>query len=256
MKKLVVCGDSFMASMSYNELDLDNGYNSHFTELLAKKLGWDVITFAMAGCDNQTIRLQIDESIKENPDCVIIGTTSTDRMMLPLYNSEEYYNKFKSNDNLFNINDGLYNIDYTKTQNKSSTNKFKKTNHKFITMLNSGLVFENKLNLKKKDLEFLQFWYERFYDSNLKKLQDSWIISNGLRKLKDNNINFFCINNFLISSELEVYGDSIINYNSELNPWRYYKEDKYLFHTTLESQVILANKWYELFIKSDVKKFI
>lgn len=258
MKKLVVCGDSYMASMAYNELDLDNGYNCHFTELLARKLGWEVVTFAMAGCDNQVIRLQIDEVIKEKPDCVIIGTTSTDRMMLPLYNSDEYYNKFKSNDNLYNINDGLYNVDYTKSPNTSATNSnFKKINSKFMTMLNAGFVFENKLNLNKNELEYLQFWYDRFYDSNLKKLQDSWIISNGLRKLKDNNIKFFCINNFLINSEFYIFGDSIITNNSELNPWSYYDDsNKYWFHTTLESQEILANNWYSIFIKHDIIKFI
>ncbi len=39
MKKLGVCGDSYMAAISYNENDLDNGCGKHFTELLSEKLG-------------------------------------------------------------------------------------------------------------------------------------------------------------------------------------------------------------------------
>ena len=40
MKKLVVCGDSYMASISHNINYSDNGSGKHFTELLADKLGW------------------------------------------------------------------------------------------------------------------------------------------------------------------------------------------------------------------------
>jgi len=62
-KTLGVCGDSFMATKNYEE-GVDNGHGKHFTEILAKKLDCDLITYARGGCSNQAIRLQIDEIIK------------------------------------------------------------------------------------------------------------------------------------------------------------------------------------------------
>lgn len=246
MKKLGVCGDSYMASMAFDENNLDNGYNKHFTELLAKKMNWNVTTFAKVGCSNQTIRLQIDEIIKEKPDCVIIGTTMPDRIEFPINDFNEY-NEF----------DGLYNIDYRNCPNVSSTNiKFDEIDPKFISMTLNDLFTGYNLRFNNQEINMLKFWYQRFFDKKWKQQQDSWIISNGLRKLQDNNIPFFCINGFLSYGELNLFGDKII-YDSELNPWTYYDdENKYWFHTTLESQEILANKWHDLFIKHGIKKFI
>lgn len=246
MKKLGVCGDSYMASMAFDENNLDNGYDKHFTELLAKKLKWDIVTFARAGCSNQIIRLQIDEIIKEKPDCVIILTTMPDRVELPIKDSKEYF-----------YLDGLYNIDYRKCPNVSSTNiKFDEIDPKIISTTINDLFINYKVRFNKKEIEMLKFWYQRFFDEKWKQQQDSWIISNGLRKLQDNNIKFFCVNGFLLHDELDIFGDSII-YDIELNPWTYYDDsNKYWFHTTIESQRILANKWCELFIKHNIIKLI
>lgn len=245
MKKLGVCGDSFMASMNYDSNNLDNGYDKHFTEILAKKIKCEITTFARVGCDNQTIRLQIDEIIKEQPDCVIIGLTSPDRVVL----SKKY-------NSIFKINDGLYNIDYSNKLNISS-NRFKNYNGDFISTPIFSIFSTNSDLFTDKELSNLEFCYERFFDYNWKLLQDSWIISDGLRKLQDHNIPFFCINHFLNDKIFENFGDSIIDSHSELNPWNYNdKINKYWFHTTLESQEILANKWYNLFLKKDLIKLI
>ena len=127
MKKIGICGDSFMASISYDEKNDDNGYGKHFTEILAQKLNCELVTFARGACSNQAIRLQIDEVIKEKPDCVIIGLTSSDRIEIPIKNTKttEYYkkitNKFISES--FNYDDGLYNIDYRNYPDNSSKHK-------------------------------------------------------------------------------------------------------------------------------------
>jgi hypothetical protein len=246
MKKLGVCGDSYMASMSYDETNLDNGYDKHFTELLVKKLNWNIVTFARVGCSNQTIRLQIDEIIKEKPDLVIIGTTMPDRLEFPINDID-----------LYDIENGIYNIDYRDCPNVSCNNiKFNEIKPKLISMTLNDIFTGYKLRFTKDEIEMLKFWYQRFFDNKWKQQQDSWIIANGLRKLLDNNIPFFCINSFLLYNEFEIFGDRIV-YDSELNPWSYWdNENKYWFHTTLESQVILANKWYNFLNKHNIIKFI
>lgn len=242
MKKLGICGDSFMASMSYNENDLDNGHGKHFTELLAKKLRYDIITFARTGCSNFTIRLQIDEIIKEKPDLVIIGTTNIDRLEIPIYNDKYYDGKH-----------GLYNINYNQYLNNSSSinKKFHEIEPTIYSLTFNDIFYQSRFNLDKDVLNILKLYFERIYDNGIKTQIDSWIISDGLRKLMDNNIQFYCINKFLNCTDLSIYGDKIV-YDEKLNPWSYYKEDhnpKFWFHTDLEEQEILAEEWYKFLLK-------
>lgn len=246
MKKLGICGDSFMASMAFDENNLDNGYGKHFTELLAKKMKFEIITFARYGCSNQSIRLQMEEIIKENPYLVIIGTTSIDRLEIPINNKKLYQNY-----------NSIYNIDYSNNLNKSSDHiNFKKIDPTLYSLTFNDIFFGNKYNFNEKDINLFKDYFDRMYDLNWKRQQDTWIISDGLRKLQDNNINFYCINNFLNKEDLEIFGDKII-YDTELNPWSYFIENhntKYLFHTNLEEQEILFEKWYSFLRKHiDIK---
>lgn len=255
MKKIGVCGDSFMVSMSFDENDLYNGYGCHFTELLAKKLNFDIVSYAKAGCSNQTIRLQIDEIIKEKPDLVIIGTTTPNRIELPI--NDLYSDDLNYNNKLYNIEDGLYNIDYRNYPNTSSEYyKFKDIEPKIASVtINESFFTDKSKYFTKEEIVIFEKWYKRFFDYNWKQQQDTWIISDGLRKLERNNIQFFCINSFLIQSDLDFFGDSIIT-SDDLNPWKYYTpghNPKYWFHTGLAEQEVLAIKWYDI-IKNNQNK--
>lgn len=251
MKTLGVCGDSFMASMQFNDHDLDNGYGKHFTDLLAKRLKMNIITFAKSGSSNQAIRLQIDEILKQTPDFIIIGTTTPERVEIPIYEQS------------FDENDGVYNIYHTNNPNVSAKHpNFSKIKPKMLsTTIHNVITEDHSKFFSKKDIEVFKSWSEIFFDSKWKRQQDTWILSDGLRKIRDSKIDFICINGFLNPKDLEYLGDNIIQHDSELNPWNYCNPDKmpkYWFHTGLEEQEILAEKWYE-FIKdrSSVKpKFI
>jgi len=253
MKKLGVCGDSFFASISYDVNNLDNGYDKHFTEILAKKLGWEVVTFARGACGNQTIRLQIEEMIELKPDLVIIGTTSPDRFEYPIndLSTETYGDKFtqKLAAISYNASNRLSNIDYRNHPDKSSEHEMFRTNNPVLfgdTLYN--IFFNNQINsfLKKDEINVLEKWFNRFYDLEWKRQTDTWIISDGLRKLLDNGIEFFCVNRFLIDNQLSFFNDRIINVNSELNPSNYSLGTNipYRFHTSLEYQELLAELWY------------
>lgn len=248
MKKLVVCGDSYMAAISPNINDLDNGSGKHFTELLADKLGWQVVTFARGACSNQTIRLQIDEAIKLNPDYVIISSTSPDRYELPINDmtTGEYYEK--DSFNFYREDAGLYNIHYKSFPDKSAEHT--QFNEVEATMFSETLnnIFNNTAHnrhLNKSDVKILEKWFDRFYDSRWKKQQDGWILADGIRRLVDNNINFSFICTSVDANLFDFCKNKIIGYHSELNPSSYKDGDvPYRFHTSLETQQILSEKWY------------
>ena len=253
MKTLGVCGDSFYAAISKDINNTDNGSEQHFTEILAKRLGWDIVTFARGACSNQTIRLQIEEMIKIKPDLVIVGTTSPDRFEFPINNlkTNDYIGKYS--DEIFkksyNQSVGLYNIYYHDFPDKSAENPG--FSHHKPTMISETLnnLFNNTTItpiLEKNDIRILEEWFDRFYDLKWKQQTDTWLISDGLRKLQENNIKFYCVSNHLLVEQLEYCKDNIINNDSELNPTMYCKNVKtpYRFHTSLESQRILADLWY------------
>ena len=99
MKKILgICGDSFMASISKYDNNLENGHGKHFTDILKERLGCEIITYAKGGVSNQCIRLQIDEIIKHNPHHIIIGTTSPDRIEIHLNDLKvnNYFEKWKN----------------------------------------------------------------------------------------------------------------------------------------------------------------
>jgi hypothetical protein len=257
MKKLVVCGDSYMASISHNINYSDNGSGKHFTELLADKLGWEVITFARGGCSNQTIRLQIDEAIKLNPNYVIVSSTSPDRYEFPINDMtrDNYYDK--NSDNYYIDDDGLYNIHYTDFPDKSAEHqKFNKIKaNMFSDTLNN--IFNNTSScqqfLNKNEIKILEKWFDRFYESNWKKQQDGWILADGIRRLQDNNINFSFICTSVNSKLFDFCKDRIIPYESELNPSKYKDGPvSYRFHTSLETQQILSEKWYNYLQSTNV----
>jgi hypothetical protein len=254
MKKLGICGDSFFASISFNPKNLDNGHDKHFTEILAKKLGWEVITFARGACSNQTIRLQIDEVIKHKPDLVIVGTTTPDRFEYPINHisienyRDKIYDKFRELG--YKEQNGLSNIDYLNYPDKSGEHEIFKTNKSFLFSETLNNIFFNNQPtnyLKNYDIEVLEKWYDRFYDFQWKTQTDTWIISDGLRKLKEKNIDFFCVSSFLFENQLSFSDNKIINVNSPLNPNNYSTHNSsspYRFHTTLEDQKLLAELWF------------
>lgn len=254
MKKLGICGDSFFASISFDPNNLNNGYDRHFTEILGKKLGWEVVTFARGACSNQTIRLQIDEIIKLKPDLVIVGTTTPDRFEYPInhISIEDYKDKIQNKFRELGYKEeyGLSNIDYIDFPDRSGEQEIFKLNKPLLFSETLNNLFHNNLirpYLKRDEVKILERWYDRFYDFQWKTQTDTWIISDGLRKLSDNNIDFFCVSSFLFKNQLSFSDNKIIDMDSPLNPNRYSTHNSsspYRFHTTLEDQELLAELWY------------
>lgn len=76
MKKVVTCGCSFMSPDMYNP----EFQGTHFSEVFAKEMGYELIQLARPGSSNGGICIQIEEAIKIKPDLILFGTTVFDRV--------------------------------------------------------------------------------------------------------------------------------------------------------------------------------
>ena len=72
----MICGDSFSAVSKILP-------GTHYSELLANRLGWELHNYARRGCSNGGIRLQIQEAIRQSADFVIVVPTGWDRIEIP-----------------------------------------------------------------------------------------------------------------------------------------------------------------------------
>jgi hypothetical protein len=251
-KTLGICGDSFMAAKKYEE-GLDNGYGKHFTEILAKKLNCNLITYARGGCSNQAIRLQIDEIIKDKPDHVIIGSTNPDRIEVPTsdltvedYRDKWYKGNYIPSAGLFNIDYGGYYETYVAADNEG----FKKNKPTLRSETLSNIFDYTIPNLiyTKAQFDALERYFNVIYDYTWKMQQDSWILSDGLYKLKRYGISYHFICWGLYTFDSEAHNEGFVGRESDLNPWKYYSIEKpspYSFHLPEEDEVVLANLWYE-----------
>jgi hypothetical protein len=200
-KKLAICGDSFMAAVDSTQ----SGHGKHFTEILANKLDMDLFTLARGACGNNVIRLQIEEVIKEMPDLVIIGTTSIDRIEIPISN-----NNLNIDDLLLSSYEkpkGILNFDYSTLPDISKYFKnFTTDDIKLISLTLNSYVFdvetrnstlrENDFyikNITDEKINAIIQYYLHCYDWSWKRELDTWIITDGLQRLLDKNINFYII---------------------------------------------------------------
>lgn len=255
-KVLAVCGDSFMSAVSADEY----GADSHFTQLLAKKLDWDYVTFARGGCSNSVIRLQIDEAIKIKPDLVIIGTTTPERVEFPVFPVTRTNENFW--DGVYEKNKGLANIRWIGHDLSYSLPLFKNNTPTLEAQTISNMInhpgyyleglYKDTAGIYTKEyihnlIKTWQNYYTYCYDMNWKKQQDTWIIYSGLQQLKKNNVKFFVIPQFMYEEDLIEFQENMISINnSKLDPWNQMsKKVRARFHTDLAAQEFLAEQWYE-----------
>lgn len=99
MKKLIVCGDSWMSPNN-------NHPDTHFAEIFAKKLGFELIVYAHPGMSNGGISAQLNTAIQNKPDLILFNSTSFDRIeFIRDINLEK---KADNPLNTFNVSDLLY----------------------------------------------------------------------------------------------------------------------------------------------------
>lgn len=182
MPLLGVCGDSFLAATQDHEwrMDLKKSPGKHFTELLAKHLDYDYFTLARGACSNTAIRLQIDEMIRQEVDFVIVGTTSENRIEYPI---EKRHVEFRK---------GIYNIIYDQHPDRSSLNVNFVNPHIVSETINNTLSGYGQVR-DPEQLESIKRYFMDIYHEDIRKLQDAWIISDGVRALREAKIPYLVL---------------------------------------------------------------
>jgi hypothetical protein len=180
-KKLMVAGCSFSAPTKSND-------GTSWSEVLAARLGWDLVNLARQGCSNGGIRIQMEEIRKQQPDFAIVTPTFWDRMEIPA-NSAPYdwtqppsrgegpplekHLQDRTRGNGYRREDGLKNVNY----GKEPSNMICET----IFTLAENFDHPYRMARISRDAQRgVQAWIDSIYDNAWKKQQDEWIIHEGI----------------------------------------------------------------------------
>ena len=208
--KIICCGDSFFS--------MDKQWpNTHLSELLATKLGASLENYAKLGASNFTIALQLEYAIKQNPDLIIMGFTSVDRIEIP----QKPY-EFPS---------GIHNIIYENTNVLPS----------FYNPRRTTTISHSIPNLEMTDT--LKQYLANQYDPELKRQHDFFIVSGVLRKLDKLNINYVFTQGGLTGPDWSEWANNEVDYNTGC-PW-HWSNGTTVYHTSFEKQSELSEVWFE-----------
>jgi hypothetical protein len=176
MPKLIVCGDSWMTPDYYNYK------NTHFSELFAKELGYDLVTYARGGMSNGGIALQIEQAILDKPDLILFGTTVIDRIELSMNSGEDtnnrYVNKYAS----------MFDISYHPRIVNNNTSPILISDN-LMSLLYEPIIekYPKASDPKEKD-DAIKQWFMHMYSPMMKRKIDLWCMRAVLHKLYVSNI--------------------------------------------------------------------
>jgi len=259
MKKLAICGDSWMTPTLTHPA-------THFSEIISKHYNVELLALSRGGCSNGAICLQIEESIKQNADFVIIGATTPNRIEIPLPKNKlpkvflKNWSIFGSVDNHFGNykkTRGLSNISYDRHNSQSAKNNFMIDPVLISESLNNLLWPENNVNnyysLPKETIESLFAYVSCLYDPKFKRQIDCWCISNALRKLQDNNINFLFLKDSLFNNEFAEDIAWLSEKNiANIDKMYVFEEGSPVYHTLPKTQIYFAEQFKILIDKLSI----
>lgn len=179
MKKLMVAGCSYSAVSATHP-------GTSWSEVLARRLGWDLVNLARQGCSNGGIRIQIEEIRRQRPDFAIITPTFWDRMEIPARAAAYDWNQGDPNrqnhlqnhlqdrdlSNGYDRRHGIKNINY----GLEPSNMICET---IFTLAQNGDHPYRLGRIPRETQTAIKHFIDQLYDSNWKKQQDEWIIVEG-----------------------------------------------------------------------------
>jgi hypothetical protein len=266
MKKLMVAGCSFSAVSQRLP-------GTSWSEVLAKKLDWELVNLARQGCSNGGIRLQIEEIRRQKPDFAVVSATFWDRMEIPARAAPfdwtqksggwapplEQHLQTRTLKNGYNRSDGINNVNY----GNNNYNMICETI--FSLAENYSHPYRSSL-IDKHTQKGIRHWIDSIYDSEWKKQQDEWIIVEGVLQMHLDGIQFLFLPNLLWPFDPDnqtQWRDAI----PKIVPDRYLALDCGQnpqvacgmhpcdperdpgYHGNLQSQILVADWWYERITK-------
>ena len=198
---LAICGDSWFSG------DLKYPGRS-FGEILCNQNDWNLISLALGGCSNFAICLQVDKAIELQADFVVIGTTTPDRLEIPIMNQEipgpfeviqhlfTWDNFFQNSPGVFDHNRGLSNIHYD-SECLASQHDFLCDPSVYSATMANLIWLKDSKKLTSEQLAALKLYMTNLYDTGIKKSIDVRLINDACHRLQCSGIPYLlCIESF------------------------------------------------------------
>jgi len=267
MKKLMVAGCSFSAVSKTLP-------GTSWSEILAEKLGWELVNIARLGCSNGGIRIQIEEIRRQQPDFAIITPTFWDRMEIPARAAPYDWSNPDLSwfDNLLqkHLLDGRITNGYNRDDGINNIN-YGNNNYNMIceTIFSLAENFDNHCRSGKIDEQTqasVRNYVDRIYDQSWKRQMDQWIITEGVLQMFHDGLDFLVMPGILwlhASEEWrEVFPKAIPDkfivldhmqsqYEISKNLFPIDKNHAFLkgtdpgYHTSEQGQEHIADNWYK-----------
>jgi hypothetical protein len=266
MKKLMVAGCSFSATTK-------NRDGTSWSEVLAGRLGWELVNLARQGCSNGGIRIQMDEIRRQRPDFAIIGPTFWDRMEIPATSAPYDWNQPPSsgenpplerhlqNRNLgngYNRADGIRNVNYGKEPSNMICETIFTLAENYDHRYRAGRI-------TKQAQTGVRHWIDSIYDNAWKKQCDEWIIREGVLMMYLEEIKFLLLPNLLWPHDPDnqyfwreqfpnMIPDHYIMLDWSQSPQTIcgnnpFKGQDPGYHGNALSQLLIADNWYSRMIR-------
>lgn len=181
MKKLIVCGDSFMSPVTSEEFK-----GTHFSELVAKKINFELISLAGGGMSNGGIAIQLKTAIEMKPDLIITNTTHSTRL-------EWTYNEVKTIQNI-----STKDLFYAQPESLARTYSWINKDPKVISYSFDQILYNDGRNrlpicisddvYKEQRINALREYFLYLYHPDLKKFTDTLMMVGILHLLHESKI--------------------------------------------------------------------
>lgn len=240
-----------------------------WSEVLAKKLDWDLVNLARQGCSNGGIRIQIEEIRRQRPDFAVVSATFWDRMEIPAKAAPydwtippggwdpplQQHLQDRTRKNGYDRADGINNVNY-------GNNNYNMICETIFSLAENYPHPYRSSTIDKNTQKGIRSYIDTIYDSNWKKQQDEWIIVEGILQMYLDGLNFLVLPNLLWPFDPDNQGQwrnafpkLIPDHYIQLDPMRTpqvacgnYPCDPNNdpgYHGTEQSQIQIADWWYE-----------
>jgi hypothetical protein len=196
-KKLMVAGCSFSAPSRTLP-------GTSWSEVMADRLGWELINLARQGCSNGGIRIQIEEIRRQQPDFAVVSATFWDRMEIPARAAPydwtqsaggwdpklQQHLQDRTLKNGYNRIDGINNVNYGNNNYNMICETIFSLAENYDHPYRSGKI-------DKHSQQGVRAFIDTIYDNEWKKQQDEWIIREGIMQMYLDGIKFLFLPNLL-----------------------------------------------------------
>lgn len=230
MKRLIVCGDSYMSPRV-------TAPGTHFSEIFAKKLKFDLTVYARSAMSNGGIILQLEQAILDKPDLILFNTSSHERI------------EFVINDTELNHHLKLLDLKYDtyETDLSSITNQFNGlvVSDNLVSLLSDPKNYAKTHGVPLEKMEATKLFFKELYCSVWKHQMDLMMMYYITHKLHLSGIPFILCHDLLglqkffkvdwlneknsVTKEIDCYLGSMTS-----------DQHDYGYHTTPETQIKIA----------------